>query len=125
VTDAEAEHRTSSDELILHLTGRAKSLNPERNIDQISITGDRGIIEGLASFVHRDTRLARSKVPPQDDPWAGFLKHPKGDPPYRVFALFDDGESVCNSTSSFQFSLPDEDDRDHGNAADIAAAQGR
>jgi hypothetical protein len=101
VTDAEAEHGTSSDGLILHLTGWAKSLNPERKIDPILITGDRGIIEGLPSFVHRDTRLARSKVPPQNDPWAGFLKHPKGDPPYRVFALFDDGESVCKLDVKF------------------------
>jgi len=86
---------------ILHLTGWAKSLNPEREIDQILITGHRGTIEGLASFVHRDTKLARSKVPRQNDPWAGFLKHPKGDPPYRAFALFDDGESVCKLDVKF------------------------
>ena len=69
MTDAEAGHGTSSDGSILHLTGWAKSLNPEREIDQLLITGHRGTIEGLASFVHRATKLARSKVPRQNDPW--------------------------------------------------------
>jgi hypothetical protein len=69
VTDAEAGHGTSSAGSILHLTGWAKSLNPGREIDQLLITGHRGTIEGLASFVHRDTKLARSKVPRQNDPW--------------------------------------------------------
>jgi hypothetical protein len=89
------------DGLALVVSGWAKSRKSERKIDQILITGQRGIIEGLASFVHRDATLTHTKFSPQDDPWAGFLRHPKGNPPYRAFALFDDGESVCKLDIKF------------------------
>lgn len=70
-------------------------------LEQILVAGRSGIVEGLGIFVHRDGTYHRTELPPDDEPWAGFLKRGRSNAPFRVYALLDDGVSVCDLGVAF------------------------